>query len=161
MRPSHVVVIAYGNPLRGDDGLASHAADELRKNLTFPDVEILQVHQLAPELAENLSRSHVVVFVDASAAKPGKTQPGEIGIVEIGKQESNRATGSPFHHQFSPASLLALAAELYHTTPRAFLATMTGEDFSPGERLSPSIEGAMPEFVARIERLIRQLIKAS
>lgn len=47
-----MLIIAYGNLLRGDDGLASRAADELAQKVEPSKVEILQRHQLAPELAE-------------------------------------------------------------------------------------------------------------
>jgi hydrogenase maturation protease len=155
-----VVVIAYGNPLRTDDGLAWRAADELQKKFSSPEIEILQVHQLAPELAESISRAHAVIFVDAAAPQPGKTHPGEIRIVEIGEHEINRAPNSALHHQFSAISLLAIARQLYRSCPRAFVATLTGEDFNIGESLSPKIQYALPEFVQRIEKFIRSLIKA-
>jgi hydrogenase maturation protease len=155
-----VVVIAYGNPLRTDDGLAWRAADELQKKFSSPEIEILQVHQLAPELAESISRAHAVIFVDAAVAETEKTWPGEIRIVEIGEDKINRAPNSAFHHQFSPISLLAIARQLYRSCPRAFVVTLTGGDFNVGESLSPKIQRALPEFVQRIEGLIRSLIKA-
>jgi hydrogenase maturation protease len=188
MARSRVLVIAYGNPVRGDDGLAWRAAEQVKKlfpsadvevpDVEVPDVNVLERHQLVPELAEDVSRSLAVIFVDAAAAQPGTTQSGEVHVAEITDREVHRASESPFHHQFSPMSLLALAAELYgagpapvgphsagchpvrhHSArPRAFVATLTGENFAPGERLSPVVERAMPEFVRRIEELIRKLL---
>jgi hydrogenase maturation protease len=155
MTLSPVVVIAYGNSLRGDDGLAWCAGEELKKR-SLPGVEILQVHQLAPELAEKISRCDAVIFIDASAAT-GQGKPGEIRIVEMGAPKFGRDSSSPFHHHYSPASLLALAAQLYKARPRAFVASLVGEDFSPGERLSSGVENAMPEFLARIEKLILEV----
>lgn len=155
-----VVVIAYGNPLRADDGLGWRVADDLQKKFSSPEIEILQVHQLAPELAESISRAHAVIFIDAAVAEIGTTRPGEIRIVEIGEHEINRAPNSAFHHQFSVISLLAIARQLYRSCPRAFVATLTGEDFNVGESLSPKIQRALPEFVLRIEGIIRSLMKA-
>lgn len=160
MSNPRVVVIAYGNPLRTDDGAGWHAADELKNRFAAPEVEILQVHQLAPELAENLSTVQAVIFVDAAVAEPGKTHPGEVRIAEINEHKVNQAPHSTFHHQFSPPSLLAIAGKVYHARPRAFVATLTGEDFSPGESLSPKIQRALPEFVQSAEELIRPLVKA-
>jgi hydrogenase maturation protease len=156
MTLSRLLVIAYGDPLRGDDGLAWHAAEELKQR-NFPDVEIMELHQLAPELAETISRSDAVIFVDAAAAAPGTVLAGEIRIVATSAREVGQHSSSPFHHQYSPASLLALAAQLYKARPRAFVASLVGEDFSPGERLSSGVENAMPEFLARIEKLILEV----
>jgi hydrogenase maturation protease len=155
MSVPHIMVIAYGNPLRGDDGLAWRVASELKKQ--FPGIEIVERHQLVPELAEFISRSEAVIFVDAASAEAGGNQAGEIRIVEISEPESGRDLSSPFHHQYSPISLLALAAQVYGAKPRAFIASLVAQDFSPGGRLSPAVEQAMPEFLARIEDLILQL----
>ena len=155
MTLSPVVVIAYGNSLRRDDGLAWCAGEELKKR-NLPGVEILQVHQLAPELAEKISRCDAVIFIDASAAT-GQGKPGEIRVAEMGAPGFGRDSSSPFHHHYSPASLLALAAQLYNFKARAFMASLVGQDFGPGEHLSPAVEGSMPEFVARIENLILEL----
>lgn len=153
----HIMVIAYGNPLRGDDGLAWDAASELKKK--FPDIEIVERPQLVPELAEPISRCEAAIFVDAAAPELGQDQAGEIRIVEISEQESGRRDlRSPFHHQYSPISLLALAAQVYGTKPRAFIASLIGQDFSPGEHLSPAIERALPDFVEAIDRLVRDLV---
>ena len=154
---SRLVVIAYGNPLRGDDGLGWHAAEQLKKTSASSDVEILQEQQLVPELALPIARAKAVIFVDAAAPQATRAHPGEIHIVEIGKEETLRASESPFHHHFSPQSLLALARQLYGARTRAFIATLHGEDFTPGERLSKPVELAMHEFVGRIENLILDL----
>lgn len=160
MSRAGIVVIAYGNSLRGDDGVAWRAADQLKKKFASADISVLQQHQLVPELAERISRARAVIFVDAADAQAAGTHTGEIRIDEIEIREIDRSTRSPFHHQLSPGSLLALAEMLYGSGPRAFVATLTGEDFSPGERLSPLVERALPDFLAKIERLIGELIKA-
>jgi hydrogenase maturation protease len=147
---ARILVVAYGNPMRCDDGLAWHAADELAKKFTTPDVEIVRTHQLAPELAETISRSEVVIFVDSASAGEGK--PGEVRSTRISSSE-----GLPrFSHQFSPAAVLALARQLYNTTPDAFLLTLEGEHFDHGEILSPVVAVALPALVGRIEELIQQ-----
>jgi hydrogenase maturation protease len=162
MNSSRISVIAYGNPLRCDDGVAWWAAGELNKKVTSPNVEILQVQQLVPELAEKVSRSQTVIFVDAAAADPASSRlPGEIRIAEITDNDIARAASSAFHHQYSPASLLRLAAQLYAARPRAFIASLAGQDFSPGGHLSPTVERALPQFVAAIGKQIRELTRAS
>jgi Ni,Fe-hydrogenase maturation factor len=46
-----ILIVAYGNPMRCDDGVAWRAADALETNSCGGNVEILRRHQLAPELA--------------------------------------------------------------------------------------------------------------
>src|SRR5215471_13501794 len=85
-----VLVIACGNPLRCDDGVAWHAADRLRSRLPST-AQIMCVHQLTPELAEDISRADLVVFLDAS--KQG--QPGAVRCQTISAESGEI---NVFHH---------------------------------------------------------------
>jgi hydrogenase maturation protease len=139
-------VIAYGNPLRSDDGVAWQAAENLRK--TLPDsVTIFCTHQLTPELAEDVSRAHFVIFLDAS-------RDGEPGKVNSGEVFSRRGTPT-FSHHLSPAEVLALSDELYGAKPRAFVVSVNGKCFDHGQRLSPAILEALPQLEATTDELIR------
>ncbi len=142
-----VFIIAYGNPLRSDDGVAWRAAEELQRKFPTDDVEIVTLHQLGPELAESASRSACVIFIDA-AAGPGR--PGEVQVKELlpGSSEASR-----FCHALSPAHVLSLAAQLYGARPRAFSATVVGETFDHGKSLSSVVEAAIPALLAGIEEL--------
>src|SRR5579863_8502871 len=146
-----VLIVAYGNPLRSDDGVAWRAADALQGRLPDSEVEILQVHQLAPELAENLSRVEAVIFVDAAPASNGK--PGEIRGEELSSISEAR-----FAHQLSAGAVVLLARQVYGAGPRAFSVTLTGECFDHGEALSPAVVAALPALVERIEALARELL---
>lgn len=151
-----VLIVAYGNPMRSDDGLAWHAADKLEGKYFPSEVEILRVHQLAPELAENVSRSEAVIFVDAAMADGATVHSGEVRFAEIGLPQ-----GAPrFSHQLSPAAVIALASQLYGASPRAFAVTLTGDCFDHGEGLSPVVTAAIPALVARIEDRIQFLLSS-
>ena len=52
-----VLVIGYGNALRTDDGFGWHAAGRLAADPRLDGAEILQLHQLTPELALDISRA--------------------------------------------------------------------------------------------------------
>jgi hydrogenase maturation protease len=151
-----VLIVAYGNPMRCDDGLAWRAADALEKRFSTPGVEILRVHQLAPELAEDITRCDTVIFVDAASAESGNGNPGEVRCLEVGLSE-----GPPrFTHQLSPGAVITLARQLYGASPRAFAVTLTGQCFDHGESLSPVVAGAIPELVARIEALVEAAVSS-
>ena len=143
---SRVLIVAYGNPMRCDDGLAWRAADELEGKLSSSAVEVLRVHQLAPELAEAVSRCEAVIFVDAAAADG---RPGEVRSAEVVACEG----ASRFSHQLTPGAVVSLAHQLYGASPCAFTVTLSGQCFDHGESLSPVVAAAIPALVARIEAL--------
>ena len=142
---THALIVAYGNPLRSDDGLAWKAADELSQR-NPSDLEIVTVHQLTPELALAVSEASLVLFLDA--AHTGV--PGEIAVERL----RPRAEHSSFTHAFSPATILSLAQELYGKRPEAYVLSICGESFDHGEALSPTVIRSLPGFVRRVEDLL-------
>jgi hydrogenase maturation protease len=142
-----LLVLAYGNPLRDDDGVAWKIAEHLHRRR--PDVEIVCVHQLVPELCEHVSRAEGVLFLDAAVG----TEPGRVAVrgVEAEPQDSG------FGHVLSPSGLLELVRRLYEKVPPALLATVTGRDFSFGSELSPPVEAALPEAYAKAQSALERL----
>ena len=151
-----VLIVAYGNPLRRDDGVAWRAADALRGKFPESQVEILCLHQLAPELAESSRGFECVIFVDAASQQAGN--PGEIRVEEIRGEAIPKSEAAAFGHSLSPAAVLALAANLYGAKPQVFSVTVTGEDFGHGDGLSPSVAAAVPDLISRIELLVQSAL---
>ncbi len=147
-----VLVIAFGNPMRGDDGLAWHAAAALEKKFSVSQIEIVRVHQLTPELAEIVSRCDGVIFVDAASG--GDAPPGEIHYTAIELPQD----APHFSHGLSPHAVMALARQLFGANPRAFSVALTGQRFDHGESLSPAVAAALPVLVSRIEMLIQEFL---
>jgi len=145
-----VLIIAYGNPLRSDDGVAWRAADALEAKLPAAEVAILRVHQLAPEMAETVSHFSAVIFVDAAE---GTGEPGEVRCEDVYPS----ADDTRYSHHLSPGAVIALAKDLFGASPRAFSVTLTGESFEHGEALSPVVVAALPALIARIEVLAQDL----
>ncbi len=139
-----VLIIAIGNPLRSDDGLAWHAADALSRDANAP--EILRVHQLAPEIAETVSHATIVIFVDAAS----EGTPGEVTCQNV----SASATDAPFSHHLTPGVVIALAETIYAAHPTAFSVTMAGECFDHGDALSTRVVESMPGLLAEIRGII-------
>jgi hydrogenase maturation protease len=148
-----VLIIAYGNPLRSDDGVGWVVAEELRRRLASPEVEVLRLQQLLPEVAEGLSRTETVIFVDASC-------DGAVGEVRC-EPVTPPPAEVPFTHQLSPAEVLGLAGQLYGATPQAFCVTLTGHCFEHGEELSERIAARLPHLAATVEQLTKQVLSAS
>lgn len=142
-----ILVIAYGNPLRSDDGIAWQAAEELRRDL--PDsAHVICVRQLTPELAEAASCADSVIFLDAST----EGSPGTIACQPLTAEPSS----SHFSHHFSPGEILAICDRLYAGRPRAFLISMCGKSFEHGAQLSSAAVAAIPNALELIQSVVRR-----
>jgi hydrogenase maturation protease len=137
-----VLIIGYGNPLRGDDGFGWQAAVRLHEVVTDPEVEVVAVQQLMPELMEPISRAGRVVFIDAAL----EGEPGVLSQASVAPDEESRR----FTHHSTPGGLLAGAAALFGRAPEATLYSVPGQDFGFGEHLTPAVENALSEVVARV-----------
>jgi len=145
--PTHPLVIGYGNPLREDDGIGRHAAELLEAQLPPQAAEIVQCHQLTPELSAKLDGASVVIFLDASV----NLAPGEIACQPVRGNDDG-----VWSHDLSPAQLLGLAGQLNGGTPRAFLISAGVERMDLGTALTPGGE----ESAIRVARAAKQLLKA-
>jgi hydrogenase maturation protease len=136
-----VLIIGYGNPLRGDDAFGYRAAEELQALfLDHRDVVVLPVHQLTPELAADIARAGRVVFIDAAAE-------GEPGKLVCRPVLPAAASAAGFTHSAAPEGLLGMALALYGNAPPAVLYSVRGESFACGAALTPPVERALAEAV--------------
>jgi hydrogenase maturation protease len=145
-----VLVVAWGNPLREDDGVAWHVIEALRAlqpRPFLPPMRLRHAHQLTPEMAESVSRTAGVVFVDAR--RDGA--PGEVRCEPVAPAPAT----SSLAHFVSPQALLLYAEALYGRAPDAVLVSVTGERFGMGEGLSPTVRHAVPRAVRGIVRQAR------
>ena len=142
-----VLVIGYGNPLRGDDGVGWAAAQKLADRVDPDRVGTMGVHQLTPELAETISRVDRVIFIDAAVNKPA----GYLSCRAVEPADSDRV----MTHQLDPEGLLALSRRLFGRCPKAHLLTVGGADFSHREDLSPAVERACEKLVAHLEEMLK------
>lgn len=147
--PVRCLILACGNPLRGDDGIGPWLARWAEEQFPGdPAVRVISRQQWTPELAEEIARAESVVFIDSSI----DSAPGEIQslAVEPAPPEPGLAT----HHLDAPR-LLALCQELFGRLPRsAQILTVGAGSTEMGETLSPEAEAALPEACAWLMRAI-------
>jgi hydrogenase maturation protease len=143
------IVIGYGNPLRGDDALGWRVTERLRELVQSPEIEILTLHQLMPELMEPLSEAELAIFVDACEGP----EPGRIAERTV---EARLAPGAAFTHQATPEGLLAGARVLYGRAAEGVMFSIAAADFSLGAELSPAVSARVEELVERIRRRVVQ-----
>jgi hydrogenase maturation protease len=144
---TRVLVLAYGNPLRGDDGIGWHAAQALAPDSEGEDLRVLFSEQLTPDLAEPVSRSRLVIFVDASVAH----EPGSVSCLPLAP--SAEPPGS-FSHEVTPGSLLSWAKALYGACPEARMVSLGAASFDIGQGLSPSVAKSLPALIACVREQI-------
>jgi hydrogenase maturation protease len=145
------LVIGYGNELRGDDGAGFHLARRLAGDPRLDGTRVIARRQLTPELALDISRARLVVFIDASRL----LAPGEVSSAAVHAATGTGASGAeaPYSHHMTAEALLGLAAELYGSAPQAMTVSVgvAGTDF--GSELSPEVEAAVPQAADEVVRL--------
>jgi len=141
--PVDLLVIGYGNTLRGDDGVGVRVAEAVDQ-LALPGVSILICQQLSPEHAEPISRAGCVVFVDAAVDAPEEVQLRELAPGD---------TTQLMAHAADPRTMLALARDVFGRAPRAWWLTIPAVEMGFGETLSPCAQGGLLEAVAKIQSL--------
>jgi len=122
------VLIALGNTLRRDDGVA-HRAIELLGPVR--GATVIDRIQLSPEIAEDIAEAGTVVFIDADL---------EAGETRIEPVAGPVARSSPLAHSVSPEEVLELSRRLFGFTGQAWLCRIPAQDFSAGEGLSELAE---------------------
>jgi hydrogenase maturation protease len=129
-----ILIIGYGNTLRGDDGFGPLAAEHVAARAP-PGVEVMSVHQLGPELALDIRAADLVVFLDAAHGP----DPGRLASVPVVMRD---LSPSSITHRFDPAGLLALTCAVYGRAPAATLITAAAADFAHGEAISAEVRNA-------------------
>ena len=137
-----MLVIGYGNTLRRDDGVGPRVAEAVTA-LALPGVRALACPLLTPELADPVSRARVAIFVDAAV-----DAPREVQLRKLAPAGSSQVMA----HAASPATLLALARDVFGHAPQAWWLTIPAEDLGMGEELSPLAQRGFEIAVQEVKR---------
>ncbi|MFN8490172.1 MAG: hypothetical protein U0350_21470 [Caldilineaceae bacterium] len=169
----HLLVIAYGNTLRRDDGAGIGLAGILVKQWRICGVSIryIVVPQLTPELALEIADPAVtgVVFVDAAhvvnAAHVDAAQAEPPLAIEMQAIQLDLATPSISHH-LDAVGLLIYARLLEGCSAPAWMVSVPGIDFGYGEGFSLPVHTLLRhapqlalEFLARVQECIREQVQ--
>ena len=141
-------IIGYGNPQRRDDGLGPYVISLLEERLEGrPGIETLALHQLVPELVEDLKNAGRVLLVDAALEE---SPPGW----QWRNVEPELISWPSLSHGVSPGVLLGLLLSLYERKPEMRLISIQGDDFEFGEGLSPEAEKRAHKVVEEIVKFV-------
>jgi hydrogenase maturation protease len=143
-----IVVIGIGNTLRRDDGVGPAVVEFLdRTRRLASGVVTRTVHQLAPEMAEQISGAARVVFVDASTLLP----PGVVSTACIAPA-AHVDLGA---HALTPSMLLAVSASVFGRAPDAIVVAVGVADVETGDTLSPAVQAAVAEAAEAVLAVIQ------
>jgi len=134
MRRAALLVLAVGNPSRGDDALGPLLLERLQQSsqAALGDVELLTDFQLQIEHALDLEGRQAVLFVDA--ARPGAACGATLTPIQAAPSTP------PASHALSPQAVLQVATQLAGEAPPAWQLAIEGAQFALGEGLSPMAE---------------------
>ena len=141
------LVIGYGNSLRSDDGAGQIVARKIA-SWNLPNVRSLAVHQLTPELAEDIANADTVIFVDAVISSKQNLEKIEIIILEGDDKYLN------FGHTENPRSLLYLSKIVYNKIPKAYWILIPAINFEFGEKISDITKKGIEQSLGKIESII-------
>lgn len=146
-----ILIYAFGNPGRQDDGLGNRLVEELEpwlKEEGFDQVTTESNYQLNIEDADNIKDRDIVVFVDASIED---IENFHLGIVEPSEGRSEFTM-----HAASPAYILALCIKLYQKHPNTYLLQIRGYEWEFLEKLSSRAEKNLFLALGFIKERIKQ-----
>ena len=108
-----------------------------------PELRVVRVHQLTPELAPDLAGMAHVIFADADGQAVAAT-------LEPLADDSH---ASALTHSLSPATLIGMAQRLYGFAGTAYLCRLPARDFAIGAPLSARADAGIQEAARLIESL--------
>lgn len=155
------LVIGYGSLDRGDDGVAYHVINSLRRRLgqeilSEDDtglenlgalIDSIFLVQLAPEIMDVLAGYNRVIFVDAHVYENVDALYCTPVLPEY--------TPATFTHHIGPAMILALLKALYHREPAGYIVSIRGYDFDFHRNLSADTKALVEPAV---EYILQSLI---
>ena len=144
-----LLVLAVGNPSRGDDALGPMLLEALRAEGVEGNgqVELLGDFQLQIEHVIDLRGRRGVLFVDA--ARPGTT---DLTL----KRLAAASTLPVLSHALEPAAVLHVARRLGETVPPAWQLAIEGEAFELGAGLSAVARARLPLALAQARQWVSE-----
>ncbi|NND92688.1 MAG: hydrogenase maturation protease [Granulosicoccus sp.] len=150
-RPAPWLILAIGNPSRGDDALGPVFIERLQRALTdlaeAGNIEFLTDFQLQVEHALDLLGRRAVLFVDAAL-------PGVVSEVAIEAVPADAGV-TPTSHALRPGAVLNIAMRINGHAPPAWQLAIEGREFALGEGLSSQAELNLGRAILMAQRWLR------
>lgn len=147
--PKRILIYAYGNPGRQDDGLGNRlveALDPWLREEGLDHVELESNYQLNIEDAAVIADMDSVVFVDASVE--------DIEDIHFGPVKPSEGKSEFTMHAASPAYVLALCNKIYNRSPETYLLQIRGYEWEFREGLSGGAQKNLDKALEFIKKKI-------
>ncbi len=149
MTRTPLLILGLGNTLCGDDGVGIVAVERLHRDYVLPDgVYALDGGTMGLSLLPWLQDAERVILVDAILAD---APPGSPVRLE-GREVSHAAAHRLSVHQIGVADLLDSASLLGQSPPVMILHGVVPASMELTLDLTPEVEGAVDDLVARVVR---------
>lgn len=151
------ILLGYGNPYRGDDGVAWHLLTRLLAKYQIEKTDLLESDiftltdsvdiwfnlQLLPEISEIIAGYDRVIFIDAHT---GEIQQN-INLQQVSPQFIN----SPFTHHVTPSTVLSLTNSIAGKCPESWLLSIRGYKFNFERSLSEDTSQLITKALVLLE----------
>jgi len=138
-----VAVLAFGNPLRCDDGIPSRILKNLKGNFDKyymeTNVDILTI----------LRKYDEVVIIDTVEGK----NAGEIQMMDISKLNSKFYSS----HEFSWPGVLKIAEKMGIKLPKITFFGIVPKRIDIGTKISKELKERIPYYCAKIQKFLKSL----
>ena len=150
-----VLVLALGNPILGDDGVAFHVLAALRSRLSEgPDLVLDEAMAGGIELLTHIVGFDRVLILDA-VKTPGAT-PGQVRAFKEGDFEETLHASSPHSTNFATAMAMGRAMHPDEMPSEVAIVGVEVERvYEFNEGLTPAVEAAVPVAAEEAARVLR------
>lgn len=145
-----ILIIAYGNPGRQDDGLGPALAERLEV-LSLAGVKIDSDYQLTVEHALDISQVDIVIFVDATQEE---IEPYYFKPLYFDVSDADLGFST---HSLSPQAVLKLSDEIFQSKARAYVLGIRGYEFS---QIAEGLSSSAIENLDKAETFIKALLQS-
>ena len=134
MSGRRILIIGYGNPGRGDDGLGPALAERL-ESMNLPGVTVESDYQLTVEHSAMAAENDIVVFADAAVDADSPYYFRTVAAAASDQYSS---------HSVTPGEVLLLARRCFRAVPEAYVLGIRAHAIDGfGEGLSADAEAGL------------------
>lgn len=144
-----ILLLGYGNPGRGDDGLGPALAESIAAR-NLPNVTVDSDYQLTVEDGLAVAQHDVVVFADA-------TEDQGVSTVRIQPVHPDGNAASFSSHSVEPPEVMTLATSMFGAKTRGYVLEIRGFEFNEfRESLSENARANLEKAIELIETIIQK-----
>jgi len=151
MKKKRIAVIAIGNELMGDDGIACAVLNALSKEKTSQNVDLVDGGTGGISLIHMIRKYKKVIFIDSGDFGGN---PGEIKIFTPKEAVSTKETMRYSLHEGDLLELIHLSKEIGEAPESVKIVAIQPKKIELNTTLSPELIDAIPEIVRDIKSLL-------